>query len=276
MTQVTETGTVLDRIIAQTAQDLTTRRALIPRSHLQSQLAAAPPAVDVISALTRDTVTVIAEVKRASPSKGRFPVEIDPASVARAYATGGAAMISCLTDGPFFQGSIEDLDAVVGVAGVASPPVGVLRKDFIIDEYQIDEARVHGASCVLLIAACLNDETLRRLHDYASSLGMAILVEIHDRTELERAMALDPSLLGINNRSLKTLSFNLAVTESLAPLVPPGIVLAGESGIFTAEDVERMAAVGVDAVLVGESLIVQSDRVAAVRSLQNVRKSPRG
>ncbi|HYJ12904.1 MAG TPA: indole-3-glycerol phosphate synthase TrpC, partial [Thermomicrobiales bacterium] len=162
MIQVTETGTVLDRIIARTALDLAVREAQTPRSELQARLMSAPPIVDVVSALEQDNVAVIAEVKRASPSKGRFPVEIDPASVARSYIRGGAAMISCLTDGPFFQGSLEDLDEVVAVASATASPVGVLRKDFMIDEYQIDEARLHGASCILLIAACLSDESLRR------------------------------------------------------------------------------------------------------------------
>ena len=271
----TETGTILDRIVAQTALDLAKQRELIPRAELHNRLATAPPVVDVEPALRRDTVTVIAEFKRASPSKGRFPVAVVPSEVADSYIRGGAAMISCLTDAPFFQGSLQDLDDVVAVAGTSESPVGVLRKDFIIDEYQIDEARVHGASCILLIAACLDDESLHRLHEYATSLGMATLIEVHDDVELERSLALQPRLIGINNRNLKTMSVDLATTESLASLVPPGVMLVGESGIFTGADVQRLAAAGVDAVLVGESLIVQPDRVAAVQALQNVKKRSR-
>lgn len=267
MIQVNETGTVLDRIIARTQQDLILRKEEFTRQQLQEEIGSAPPIVDIMSELQQSTVTVIAEVKRASPSKGRFPVEIDPAQVARQYKAGGARMISCLTDGPFFQGSLGDLDLVVGEVGQKPNPVGVLRKDFIIDEYQIDEARVHGASCILLIAACLDNLALRQLHDYATTLDLAILVEVHNREELDRALAIGPRFVGINNRDLKTFVVDLNVTEKLAPAVPNGVLLAAESGIFTSEDVSRMAAVGADAVLVGESLILQPDRSAAVAVL---------
>lgn len=273
---VTETGAVLDRIIAQTAIDLEARKQQVPPSELESRLADASPVVDVLASLNQETVTVIAEVKRASPSKGRFPVEVDPAAVADGYVAGGASMISCLTDEPFFQGSLADLDDVVRVAGTAPTPVGVLRKDFMIDPYQIDEARVHGASCVLLMASVLDDDMLLQLHDYATALGMAALVEVHDEEELERVLEIDPRLIGINNRNLKTLTVDLAVTERLAQLVPARTLLAGESGIFTREDVQRMADVGVDAILVGESLILQPDRAEAVRALRGVEKTARG
>ena len=272
---VTETGTVLDRIVAQTAIDLERRKHLIPPVQLERALASAAPVVDVLAALNQPTVTVISEVKRASPSKGRFPVNVIPGEVAAEYVAGGASMISCLTDEPFFQGSLDDLDDVVAVAGAAQPPIGVLRKDFIIDRYQIDEARLHGASCILLIVACLTDDHLRELHDHARSRGMAVLVEIHDEIELERALQLSPVFVGINNRNLKTMSVDLATTERLAPRLPGNVLVAGESGIFSREDVRRMAEAGVDAILVGESLILQTDRAAAVRKLQGIRKSPR-
>ncbi len=203
-------------------------------------------------------------------------MEIEPSDVAREYIAGGAAIISCLTDGPFFQGSLDDLDAVVAATGSERDRVGVLRKDFMIDEYQIDEARAHGASCVLLIAACLSDDLMRQLHDYAASLGLASLVEVHDETELERALAIGPRVVGINNRNLKSFSVSLDVTRGLASKVPGDVVVVGESGIFTREHAAEMGEAGVDAILVGESLIVQDDRAAAVEALRGVGKNLRG
>jgi indole-3-glycerol phosphate synthase len=272
-TRVIETGTYLDRILAQTAIDLDARRAATPETELRGRIASAPPPVDVPAALRRETVTVIAEIKRASPSRGRFPTTVVPAEVAKAYIDGGAAAISCLTDEPFFQGSLSDLEAVVGVASASEQPVGVLRKDFIIDPYQIDEARAYGASCVLLIVAALDDAQLRSFREHAQTLGMSALVEIHDAAEAERAVASGATLIGINNRNLRTFEVDLGVTERLAPTLPAGATIVGESGIFTPEHVARLAATGVHAVLVGESLIVQDDRTAAVRSIAGV---PRG
>jgi indole-3-glycerol phosphate synthase len=273
--QTAETGTVLDRIVAQTRIDLDARKQLISRDELQRRFETIPAPVDVASALRQDTVTVIAEIKRASPSRGWFPVEFEPADVAREYLAGGAAMISCLTDGPFFQGSLADLDAVVAVTGTDAGRVGVLRKDFMIDEYQIDEARAHGASCILLIAACLTDEHMGRLHTYATALGLSSLIEVHDEEELTRALALEPRLIGVNNRNLKTLEVRLDVTRRLARLVPGAVVLVGESGIFTREHAAEMGAAGADAILVGESLIVQHDRQSAAEALTGVGKTSR-
>jgi indole-3-glycerol phosphate synthase len=272
-TKVIETGTYLDRILAQTANDLDGRRAATPPGALRARIAEAPPPVDVPAALRRDTVAVIAEIKRASPSRGTFPTTVVPTEVARAYLNGGAAAISCLTDEPFFQGSLSDLEAVVGVANASEPPVGVLRKDFIIDPYQIDEARAHGASCVLLIVAALDDSQLRAYREHAEALGMSALVEIHDAVETERAVASGATLIGINNRNLRTFEVDLSITERLAPTLPAGTTIVGESGIFTPEHVARLAAAGVHAVLVGESLIVTPDRAAAVRAIAGV---PRG
>lgn len=274
--QTTETGTVLDRIVAQTRTDLERRKAVVSSAELQRRFGEVPSPIDVASALRDDTVTVIAEIKRSSPSRGRFPVEFEPSDVARAYIEGGASVISCLTDGPFFQGSLDDLDAVVSTTGRQPARVGVLRKDFMIDEYQIDEARAHGASCILLIVACLTDDHLKRMHDYATSVGLSVLVEVHDEVELERALTIGPRLIGINNRNLKTFSVSLAVTRALAPTVPGDIVLVGESGIFTREHAAEMGVAGVDAVLVGESLILQDDRASAVAALCGVEKQSRG
>lgn len=271
-----ETGTVLDRIVTQTRIDLEVRKASIPREQLQARFDGAPDRAPFSLALRRETVTVVAEVKRASPSRGRFPVEVDPPLVARAYAAGGADGISCLTDGPFFQGSLDDLAAVVGVTSRLDSPVGVLRKDFMIDRYQVDEAKAFGASCILLIVACLEDELLRDLHEYAASLNLDALVEVHTEMELDRALSAGATLVGVNNRDLKTLAVDLDLTNRLAPAIPAEVILVGESGIFTPDHVRAMADAGVDAILVGESLIVQDDRAGAVRSLTGVGKRKRG
>ncbi|MCA9833589.1 MAG: indole-3-glycerol phosphate synthase TrpC [Thermomicrobiales bacterium] len=262
-----ETGTYLDRILVRTAETVATSKAAISPAEMARMARATTPAVP--TELSREQVTVIAEFKRASPSKGVFPVQIDPESVANAYIEGGVAAISCLTDAPFFQGSLDDLDAVVATSASRVP---VLRKDFTIDTYQIDEARAHGASLILLIVAALDDAQLREYRLQAEELGMAALVEVHDEAEAERAVASGASLIGINNRDLRSFVTDLATTELIAPMLPANTTIVGESGIFTVEDVTRMAAVGVDAVLVGESLILQQDRAAAVRALAGVEK----
>jgi indole-3-glycerol phosphate synthase len=210
---------------------------------------------------------VIAEIKRASPSRGVFPVEVDPPVVAREYLAGGAAGLSVLTDEPFFQGSLADLHSAASVAHARVHPAPVLRKDFVIDRFQILEARAYGADAFLLIVAALTDAQLRDLIEYGTECGLEALVEVHDAEELRRASALGANLIGINNRDLRTFEIDLAVTERLAPDVPDGAVLVGESGIFTREDVERLHRAGVHAVLVGESLIVSPDRGAAVTAL---------
>lgn len=272
---VTQTGTVLDRIVAQTRRDLAQRAALRSREELQATFAALPAPIDVRAALRQETVSVIAEFKRASPSRGRFPVEIDPGVVVPSYVRGGARMISCLTDGPFFHGSLDDLRRAVASIKVMGASVGVLRKDFMIDRYQVDEARAFGASCILLMASCLDDSTMRDLQAYAWTLGLTALVEVHDEQELERALAIGATMIGINNRNLKTLDVDLATTARLAPLVPPDIVLVGESGISTRQDVDAVGALGVDAVLVGESLILQTDREMAVAAIAGVTRRDR-
>jgi indole-3-glycerol phosphate synthase len=273
--KVLETGTILDRIVAQTTIDLERRRQAVPPSELHDRAARRPAPIDVRSALVRDHVAVIAEFKRASPSRGRFPVDVDPAEVALDYAAGGAVAISCLTDEPFFQGSLDDLADVAAATSSIDSPIGVLRKDFIVDRYQIDEARAYGASCILLIVACLADDLLRDLQEYAASHGLSVLVEVHDEDELDRALSGGANLVGINNRDLRTFTVDLGVTSRLAPRVPGDIVLVGESGIVTPNHVEQMGEVGVDAVLVGESLILQDDRAAAVRALSGIPKVPR-
>jgi indole-3-glycerol phosphate synthase len=262
-----ETGTVLDRILAQTARDVAVRRELVSPSELERRAADRSGPLLLGDALRLNTMSVIAEFKRASPSKGRFPVEIDPVEIATEYVAGGASAISVLTDEPFFQGSMTDLTAVAAVAHAAADPVPVLRKDFIVDHYQLLEALAIGADVVLLIVAALEQSALERLMREASDLGLSTLVEVHDETELDRALDAGAEIIGINNRDLRTFTVDLAVTERLAPLIPASAIVVGESGIFTAEDVRRLGAAGARAVLVGESLIVSPDRAVAIRSL---------
>lgn len=276
MSAIAETGTVLDRIVAQTRIDLEARKASMPVAELHRRFGQHPEPLQFTKLLRQETVTVIAEVKRASPSNGRFPAEVDPATVASRYAEGGATAVSCLTDGPFFEGSLDDLAAVVEFTSRLDRPIGVLRKDFMIDRYQIDEARAYGASCILLIVACLDDDLLRDLYEYATSLGLSTLVEVHDGPELERALGAGAMLIGINNRDLKTLTVDLEVTNRLVPGIPLGVLVVGESGISTVDHVRTMAEAGVDAILVGESLIMQDDRAQAVRALTGIRKHERG
>ena len=269
MTQTWQaTGTVLDRILERTARDLADRRTVTPLSEVERRAADRPAPRSLAAAIGGPGVSVIAEVKRGSPSRGVFPVEIDVAGLARSYVEGGAAAISVLTEGPSFHGSLADLETVVGAVHDAVPPRPVLRKDFMVDEYQLVEARASGADVVLLIVAALDDATLGRLHAAADDLGLSVLVEVHDAEEMARATAIGAGIIGINNRDLRDFRVDLATTERLAPLAPAGTLIVGESGIFTAEDVSRLGAAGIDAVLVGESLILSEDRAGAVRALR--------
>jgi indole-3-glycerol phosphate synthase len=230
--------------------------------------AVTPPPLDFAGALTAQAgASLVAEVKRASPSKGLIANDWDPVLVAETYARSGAAAISCLTDGRFFQGKLEYLTAIKERQRGTGKLAPVLRKDFLYHEYQVYEARMAGADAILLIVAVLGDNDLRRLRQLAESLGMAALVEVHDEAELERALRTEAQIIGVNNRNLKTFDVDIETTARLRALIPPGRLLVSESGIRNAEDVRRMAEMGCDAILVGETFckLPQAERGDKVR-----------
>ncbi|NWG17381.1 MAG: indole-3-glycerol phosphate synthase TrpC [Chloroflexi bacterium] len=257
MASYIKTDTVLDKILARKASDVAAQTSDPAQAARVRQMAVlAAPARDFTKALRQDTVALIAEVKKASPSKGVLIETFDPAALARTYAENGAAAISVLTDEPFFQGSLEHLRLVRAAAAVP-----VLRKDFIIDEYQVYEGRAAGADAMLLIVMALADSHLRDLHDLITGLGMAALVEVHNEDELARALKIGARLVGVNNRDLKTFDEDITTTQRLAKRVPPEVTLVAESAIRRVEDVRQMGACGAQAVLVGESL-VRADNIA--------------
>lgn len=236
--------------------------ALPSERDLRARAADAPPARDMAGALMADGLSVIAEVKRRSPSRGDLDPDLDPARQAGRYADGGAAAVSVLTEPFFFSGSDADLAAVR-----ATVSVPVLRKDFTLDPRQVWEARAIGADAVLLIVAALDDDTFRRLHETAGEAGLAALVEVHDEAEAERAVAAGARIVGVNNRDLATFQVDLGTSERIAPMLSDIPVRVGESGVSTPADAARMAAAGYHAVLVGEALVRSDDPAALIRAL---------
>lgn len=254
---------VLNRIIDHKRVEVAEAKRLRPVEGLQDQLASAPPVRDFVAALRAKTdVALIAEVKKGSPSAGIIREDFDPVAIAQTYERHGAACLSVLTDEKFFLGHLDFLKAVRQTVQIP-----VLRKDFIIDRYQVIEARAAGADCILLIAECLDDCHLRDLYFYASELGMESLIEIYDPENLDRVLKLEPALVGVNNRDLRTFVTDLDHSIRLAPRLSPATLLVSESGIKTRADVDRLKAGGAHAMLVGETLMRSPDIGKAVDEL---------
>lgn len=255
--------TILDKILVETRATIEADRRACPAERLEELIADLPPTRDFHGALAEGSqVQLIAEVKRASPSAGRIREDFDPATIATAYCEGGAACISVLTDQPFFQGSLDYLRAVR-----ASVDLPLLRKDFIVDRYQLLQAREAGADCVLLIAECLQPAQMIDLHQQATELGLQTLIELYEPKNLDAVLASGTRLVGINNRDLRTFRTSLQHTLSLRPEIPADRLVVGESGIRTHDDLMTLGRGGVKAVLVGESLMRQDDIAAATRRL---------
>jgi indole-3-glycerol phosphate synthase len=255
--------TILDKILIETRKTIEADRAAVPTEELTAQIADLPIGRDFHQALAAgDSVQLIAEVKRASPSAGLIRQDFDPVAIAECYASAGAACISVLTDAPFFQGSLDYLRQIRSAINLP-----VLRKDFIIDRYQLLQARAAGADCVLLIAECLSPTELKELHDQALDLGLQTLIELYEPQNLDAVLATGTRLVGINNRNLHTFETSLDHTLDMCPSIPDDRLVVGESGIRDHDDIQRLGQGGVKAVLVGESLMRQSDIEAATRRL---------
>ena len=257
---------VLDKICDEKRVEITERRERRPLADIETAARnndSAPRSFrDALARQASVSYGLITEIKKASPSKGLIRADFDPPTLAADYASGGATCLSVLTQGPYFQGCDDDL-----IAARAAVDLPVLRKDFMLDIYQVFEARELGADCILLIMAALDDKTAIELESTAHELGMDVLVEVHNREELDRASRLQSRLIGVNNRDLTTLSVDLATTEALVGSMPDGALVVSESGISTPADLARMAAVGVRCFLVGEALMRQADVAAATRAL---------
>ncbi len=259
---------ILDELVAESHRRVALAQAGTPLEEMRRRALSAPAPLDFGAALRAPGISLIAEVKRASPSRGALNADLDPALLARRYVEGGADALSVLTEPTRFRGSLADLQAVGEGLAQAREPRPLLRKDFAVHAYQVYEARAAGAASVLLIVAALDDAALSALSDLALDLGLTPLIEVHDAAEMARAAALRPVVVGINNRDLKTMAVDLATTERLRPRAPAEALVVAESGIRGVEDVRRLAAVGVDAMLVGEALVTAPDPVAQARALK--------
>ena len=261
-------GDLLKRILARKAEEIRERSARVSLAELSSRAADQPPtrgfAAALESKIEEGLPAVIAEIKKASPSKGVMRADFDPAAIARSYTANGAACLSVLTDADFFHGSEAFLDAARSACNLP-----VLRKDFTLDAYQVYEARAIGADCILLIVAALGDASLLELALLAAELDLDVLVEVHDEEELERALVIPAPLIGVNNRDLHTFQVSLETSERLAERIPAGIVRVAESGIHCSADVARLRASGFSAFLVGEHLMKSGDPAAAIRALRS-------
>lgn len=268
-------GTILDRIVAQRRKDIEQAKRDAPFAALQEQARHAPPPIGFVARLRSDApMALIAEIKRASPSRGDIAPDIDAAEQGWRYASAGASGISVLTEPTWFKGNLDDLLAVrraIEVCGPVRP--AVLRKDFIVDEYQVLEARAYGADAVLLIVSCLTEAMLRGLKTCIEDMGMTAVIEVNNADEMARAIGAGAAFIGVNNRDLRDFSVDPNTTGRLAALVPEGTMLAAFSGIQSRADVEQYAALGATAVLVGESLMRAEDAEAKVKELRGVRDS---